>query len=87
MCGDWKKMKKNWVLRVWKMILKVIWWTTWKEMNQHIFVGKELSFQDFNFYFLRTLYSWSQVLNGGTNSNFLEFLIILSTRLEGMIFL
>ena len=43
---------------------------TWKEKNRWIFEGKEMPFQDFKLYFLRTLHSWSQVLNGGTNLTF-----------------
>ena len=66
-------VQKSWVSGVWKMILIAIWWTTWKERNQPIFDGKEMFFQDFKVYFLKTLYSWSHVLNDGTNLPFLDF--------------
>ena len=58
------------------MIPLAIWWSTWKERNQRIFEGKASSYQDFKLYFLRTLYSWSQVLGDGTNLNLLNFLLI-----------
>jgi len=37
------------------------------------FEGKLMAFLDFKLYFLRTLYIWSQVLNGDTNLTFLDF--------------
>jgi len=37
------------------------------------FRGKTRSYQEFKLYFLRTLYSWSQVLDDGKNLNFLNF--------------
>jgi len=66
-------MKRGWLQGIWKMIPLDIWWSTWKERNQRIFDGKARSYQEFKFYFLRTLYSWSQVLNVGTYLNFLDF--------------
>ena len=54
------------------MILFNIWWSTWKERNQWIFEGKAKSNQDFKLYFLRTLYSWCQVLGDGPNMNLLN---------------
>ena len=55
------------------MIPLAIWWSTWKERNQRIFEGKARFYQEFKLYFLRTLYSCSQVLNDGTYLNFLNF--------------
>ena len=66
-------MKKCWGFGVWKMIPLAIWWTTWKERNQRIFEGLYMSFQDFKLYFLRILYGWCHVLDGGTNLTFLDF--------------
>ena len=68
-----RRLKKCWVHEVWKLIPLAIWWCTWKERNRRIFEDKALSFQDFNLYFLETLYSWSQVLNGGLNVSLLDF--------------
>jgi len=50
-----------------------IWWCTWKERNRQIFDDKALSIQDFVLYFLGALYSWSQVLNGGSKVSLLDF--------------
>ena len=55
------------------MILLAIWWSIWKEGNQRIFEGKVRSYQEFKLYLLRTLCSWSQVLNDGTYLNYLNF--------------
>jgi len=37
------------------------------------FRGQARSYPEFKFYFLITLYSWSQVLDDGTNLTFLNF--------------
>jgi len=68
-----RTMKRGWLLGIWKMIPLAIWWSTWKERNQRIFEGKARFYQKFKLYFLRTLYSWSQVLDDGTNLNLLSF--------------
>ena len=60
------RLKKCWVHGIWKFIPIAIWWCTWNERNRLIFDDKVLSFQDFKLYFLGTLHSWSQVLNGGS---------------------
>ena len=39
-----------------------------------IFEGKASSLQDFKLYFLRMLYSWSQVLDGGSKMSLLDFI-------------
>jgi len=67
------RLKKCWVHGIWKLIPIAIWWCTWKERNRWIFDDKALSFQDFKLYFLGTLYSWSQVLNGGSTVSLLDF--------------
>jgi len=51
----------------------VVRWCTWKERNQQIFGGKVSSIQDFKFYFLGTLYSWSLVLDEGLKLSLLDF--------------
>lgn len=45
----------------------------WKERDCWISEGKAKSIQNFNLNFLRTLHSWSQVLNQGTKLSFLDF--------------
>jgi len=55
------------------LILIAIWWCTWKDRDRRIFYDKASSFQDFKLYFLGTLYSWSQVLNGGSTVSLLDF--------------
>jgi len=62
------------------MIPLAMWWSTWKERNQWIFEGKGRSYQDFKLYFLRTLYSWSQVLGDGINLNLLNFVNKISIK-------
>jgi len=42
-------------------------------MNSRVFEGKARSFQDFQLYFLRTLYNWSQVFGYATKLTLLEF--------------
>jgi len=68
-----RRLKKCWVHGIWKLIPIAIWWCTWKERNRRIFDDKALSFQDFKLYFLGTLYSWSQVLVGGSTVSLLDF--------------
>jgi len=41
--------------------------------NQRIFEGKDLSLLDFKMYFLRVLYTWSQVLEDRVNLTFVDF--------------
>ena len=65
-----RKLKKSCALGVCKVTLLAIWLSTWKERNDWIFEGKAWTIQNFNHYFLRTLYSWSQVLDDGTNLTF-----------------
>jgi len=48
-------------------------WCTWKERNRWIFDDKASSTQDFKLYFLGTLYSWSQVIDGGSKVSLLDF--------------
>jgi len=55
------------------MIPLALWWSTWKERNHQIFMGNARSYQELILYVLRTLYSWSQVLDYGTNLTFLDF--------------
>ena len=56
-------------------------WYSWKESNCQIFEGKTRCFQVFNF--LRTLYSWSQVLDPNTKLTILDFVdMIISGRLR-----
>ena len=43
-------MKKCWAFGVWKMIPLAIGWNTWKEMNQRVFEGIDMSSQDFKLY-------------------------------------
>jgi len=62
-----RRLKIGWLLEIWKMIPLAIWWSTWKERNHKIFEDKARSYQEFKIYFLRTLYSWSQVLDDGTD--------------------
>ena len=47
-----------------------------------MFESKEISFQDYELYFLRTTFSWSLLLNGGTNLNFLN--VKVSTMHESL---
>jgi len=68
-----RRLKKCWVHGIWKLIPIAIWWCTWKERNHRIFDDKALSLQDFKLYFLGTLYSWSQVLTGGSTVSLLDF--------------
>jgi len=68
-----RRLKKSWVHGIWKLLPIAIWWCTWKERNLWIFDHKALSFQDFKLYFLGTLYSWSQVFNGGSTVSLLDF--------------
>ena len=68
-----RRLKKCWVHGIWKLVPIAIWWCTWKERNQQIFDDKASSVQDFKLYFLGTLYSWSQVLNGGSKVSLLDF--------------
>ena len=68
-----RRMKKSWILGVWKVVLLVIWWATWKERSRRIFKDKALSFQEYKLYFLRLLFTWSIGLNGYKNLNFLGF--------------
>ena len=65
-----RRLKRSWLLGIWNMSLLPIWWSTWKDRNRQIFEGKARSYQEFKLYFLRTLYSWSQVLDDGTNLTF-----------------
>jgi len=50
-----------------------IWWYAGKERNWRIFDDKASSIQNFKFYFLGTLSSWSQVINGGPKMSLLDF--------------
>ena len=68
-----ERLKKCFVHGIWKLVLIAIWWCTWKERNRWIFDDKASSIQDFKLYFLGTLYSWGQVLNGGSKVSFLDF--------------
>jgi len=75
-----RRLKKSWILAVWNLLLFAI-WGIWRERNSKIFQGKGRSFQDFQLYFLRTLYSRSQVLSCGIELTFLDFfdMIIIET--------
>ena len=64
-----------------------IWWSTWKKRNGRIFEGKARAIDDFKLYFLRTLYSSSQVLIHGTKLTFLDFVDLTTVEcreLDGM---
>jgi len=50
-----------------------IWWSVWKERNQRIFEGKDLSLHELKLYFLRMFYSWSQVLDDSAKLTFVDF--------------
>jgi len=52
-----KRLKKTWVIGVWKFMPLTIWWRTWKERNCRIFADKARSIQDFKLYFWKTLYN------------------------------
>jgi len=41
--------------------------------HEPTYEGKGIFLQDSKLYFLRALYTWSQVLNDGTNLAFLDF--------------
>jgi len=69
-----RRIKKCLAFGIWKLIPLAIWWSTWKERNRKIFEGKDLSLHDFRLYFLKILYSWSQALDGGANTTFVDFL-------------
>jgi len=69
-----RRLKKSEVHGIWKLVPLAIWWCTWKERNRRIFEGKGSSLQDFKLYFLRMLYSWSQVLDGGSKVSLLNFI-------------
>ena len=68
-----RRLKKSWFHGIWKLVPLTIWWCTWKESNQRIFEGKASSLQDCKLYFLRLLYSWSQVLDGSSSMSSLDF--------------
>jgi len=65
-----RRLRKSWILGVWKLLPLAIWWCTWRERKSRIFEGNSRSVQDFKLHFLRTLYSWSQVLGYGTQLTF-----------------
>ena len=75
-----RSLKKSWIQGVWKLTPLAISWSTWKERNGWIFKSKAKPIQDFNVYFLRTLYSWSQVPSHGTMMSFLDMIIVESLR-------
>jgi len=68
-----RRLKKCWVLGIWKLVPLAIWWYTCKEKSQRIFEGKVSSIQDFKLNFLGTPYSWPQVLDGVCKVSFLDF--------------
>ena len=57
-----------------------IWCSTSKERNGRIFEGKARAIDDFKLYFLRTLYSWSQVLSYGIKLTFLDFVNMITVE-------
>ena len=46
-----RRLKKSWVLGVWKLMPLAIWWSTWKEWNGQIFEGKARAIDDFKLFF------------------------------------
>ena len=71
-----RRRQKCLAFGVWKLIPLAIWWSVWKERNQRIFEGKDLSLHEFKLYFLR-MYSWSQSLDDSANLTFVDFVDIL----------
>ena len=70
-----RKLKKSWILGVCKLMSLAIWWTTWKERNCWIFVGKARAYcliEILSFTF-ENLYTRGQVLYNGTKITYLHF--------------
>jgi len=44
-----RRLKKRWVVGVWKLIPLAILWSTWKDRNDQIFDGKARTIDDSNF--------------------------------------
>ena len=83
----WRRRKhKCLALGVWNLIPLAIWWSVWKERNRWIFKGKDLSLLEFKMYFLRILYTWSQVIEDRVNLTFVDFVDNLCKGIEGIRF-
>ena len=71
---DWRRrLKRRCILGIWKLVPLTMWWCSWKARSRWIFEGKALSHQNFTLFFLRMLYSWSQVLDCCTKVPLLDF--------------
>jgi len=69
-----RRLKRSWFLEIWKMALLVIYGGVLGKREIIGFLRVRLGPIKSSLYFFRSLYSWSQVLDDGTNLTFLNFI-------------
>ena len=59
---------------VWGEVPHCIMWLLWRERNQRVFEGQEVTSQDLKSNLLRTLYEWVSITTNPAISSYEEFL-------------